>query len=121
MKNLLNLALLLLLMVPIASCESKVKKAIDTSKNITPKMEHDITIYGSENCDHCIAFRKSIDSVSVKYVFKDVEANEQYYNELVQKIQQAQYSSYVSFPVLDIDGKLYVRPKFDEFMKVIEK
>jgi hypothetical protein len=57
----------------------------------------------------------------VKYIFKDVEANEQYYNELVQKIQLANYKGYVSFPVLDIDGKLYVKPEFDEFMKIIGK
>ena len=120
MKHILNPAFFILFIIVLFNCETK-KKSIDTSKNIKPKVEHSITVFGSENCDHCIAFRKSVDSVAVKYVFKDVEANEQYYNELVQKIQLANYKGYVSFPVLDIDGKLYVKPEFDEFMEIIGK
>ena len=120
MKHILNLALFAIFIVALFSCDPK-KKTIDTSENIKPKVEHSITVFGSENCDHCIAFRKSVDSIAVKYIFKDVEANEQYYNELVQKIQLANYKGYVSFPVLDIDGKLYVKPDFDEFMKIIGK
>ncbi len=120
MKHILKLSLFILFLAVVFRCETK-KESIDTSKNIKPKIEHSITIFGSENCDHCIAFRKSVDSVAVSYIFKDVEANEQYYNELLQKIQVANYKGYVSFPVLDIDGKLYVKPEFGEFMKIIGK
>ena len=60
-----------------------------------------------------------MDSVKLKYEFKDAEANSNYYNELVLKIQQANYKGYVEFPVLDVDGKIYVRPEFTEFLKLL--
>lgn len=80
---------------------------------------HDIIVYGSMTCDHCIDFLKKADSISVKYSFKDVETNTEYYNELVKKIQDAKFQGYVSFPVLEIDGKISVNPSFDEFIKML--
>lgn len=120
--NYLKTAVLLLLFVALTiACDNKEKKSIEAAEGIKPMAVHDITVYGSENCDHCIDFRKKVDSVGVKYTFKDVEASEQFYNELTQKIQQAQYKGYVSFPVLEIDGKLYVKPELDEFMKIVSE
>lgn len=102
------------------ACKNK-KNAIDTSKNITSIVESKITIYGSENCDHCIVFRKKMDSVNIKYEFKDAEAHEQYNQELFLKIQQANFKGDVSFPVLEVDDKIYVRPEFSEFIKLFSK
>lgn len=101
------------------SCETK-KKSIDTTGNLTPKVEKTIIIYGSESCDHCLIFRQKIDSLNIKYDFRDAEANEKYYNELMFKIQQANFKEYISFPVIDIDGKLLVRPELDVFLKALE-
>jgi len=56
-----------------------------------------------------------------KYEFKDAEANEEYYKELLFKIQQANFKGYVSFPVLDVDGKIYVKPEFEDFMMIVSK
>ncbi len=103
----------------ILGCENKQNK-IDTSGNITPKVEKSIIVYGSESCDHCVDFRKKADSLKIKYTFKDAEANEAYYNELVNKIQQAGIPGYISFPVIDLDGKIYIRPEFHEFLKLLE-
>ncbi len=99
-------------------CDSK-KEKIDTSANITPTIEKKIVVYGSENCDHCIEFRNKADSLKIKYVFKDAEKNEAYYNELVQKIQAAGIPGYISFPVVEIDEKLYIRPEFNKFLSLI--
>jgi len=99
-------------------CDSK-KEKIDTSDNITPIIEKKITIYGSENCDHCIEFREKADSLKIKYVFKDAEKHEAYYNELVRKIQAAGIPGYISFPVIEIDEKLYIRPEFNKFLSLI--
>lgn len=80
---------------------------------------HDIIVYGSMTCDHCIDFLKKADSIAVKYTFRDVETNANYYDELVAKIQTANYQGYVSFPVIEIDGKISVNPSFEEFMKML--
>jgi glutaredoxin len=114
--------ILLLFFVGILAinCESK-KKSIDTTGNLTPKVDKTIIIYGSQSCDHCITFRQKIDSLNIKYDFRDAEANENYYNELMFKIQQARYTDYIAFPVVDIEGKLMVRPELDVFLKEYQK
>lgn len=104
----------------VLSCETN-RKSIDTSGNMTPKVTKNITVYGSEDCDHCIEFRNKMDSAKIKYEFKDAEANEKYYNELLLKIQQANFKGYVAFPVVDINDKIYVRPEFSEFLKILDE
>ncbi len=119
-NHFIKFALILSFIAFIFSCESKTK-SIDTSGNITPKVEKKITVYGSVNCDHCNEFRVKMDSAKLKYEFKDAEANEQYYNELVLKIQQSKFPGYISFPVLEVGDKLMVRPNFDDFMKEVNQ
>ncbi len=99
------------LIMIILSCESK-KKHIDTSGNISLKVQKEVIIYGSVNCDHCNTFRKAMDDAKFKYEFKDAEASEQVYQELLRKVQEANYIGYIAFPVLDIEGELYVKPEF---------
>lgn len=95
----------------ILSCNSK-RKYIDTSGNTTIKVQKEVIIYGSENCDHCITFRKAMDDAKLKYEFRDAEVSEQVYQELLRKIQEANYKGYIAFPVLDIEGEIYVKPEF---------
>jgi glutaredoxin 3 len=102
------------------ACENK-QKSIDTSGIKTKAATKSIIFYGSENCDHCMEFRQKADSLKIKYTFKDCEADERNYNELALKIQQANLPGYISFPVVEINGKLYIRPEFDQFLKLIEK
>lgn len=118
--KLISIILTLLILAYIISCDTK-KKQIDTSANITPATVHEVTIYGSENCDHCLEFRHKMDSAKFTYEFKDAEASEQYYYELLKKIQLAKFDGYVSFPVLDIDGEIYVKPDFNDIVKLLEK
>ena len=113
-----NLLFATVLIVVTIGCESK-RKSIDTSGNLTPGVVKKITLFGSENCDHCIAFRKKMDSVNLKYEFKDTEANEQYYKDLLFKIKQANFKGYVSFPVLEVNDKIYVKPEFENFIKIV--
>jgi len=119
-KALLKISLIFILTFLFFNCENR-RKSIDTSANITPQAQKHVTIYGSENCDHCIEFRHKMDSAKLVYEFKDAEANEKYYQELLMKIQQANYKGYVSFPVIDINDKIFVRPEFSEFLKVMAK
>lgn len=103
------------------SCNPKSGAAgAENTANVPAPVQKEITVYGSQTCDHCLEFMKKADSVAIKYTFKDVETNAMYYSELVKKIQDANYQSYVSFPVIEIDGKINVNPPFAEFMKMIK-
>ncbi len=113
MKKLIPI-LLVLLTFYLAQC-GKSPKESTTQRVIT----HDVVVFGSMTCDHCIDFLKKADSISVKYTFKDVETNTDYYNELVKKIQDANYQGYVSFPVIEVDGSIHVNPEFREFQALI--
>lgn len=104
----------------VFGCNQK-RKSIDTSGNITPKVAKMITIYGSENCDHCIDFRRKVDSLGVKYTFKDAEANEDYYREMVLKVQQKDSNSDISFPVVEINDEILVQPELDAFLKELSR
>ncbi len=110
----------LLLLLTSLSCKSK-RQNIDTSGNITPSVQKTIAVYGSESCDHCIDFRKQLDSAMLKYTFYDVEADERYFNEMMRKIQSANYRGYIGFPVVDVEGKIYVRPDFRIFISEINR
>ena len=100
------------------ACESKPKK-IDTSNNITVKVQKPVIIYGSVACDHCNEFKKQMDNAKFTYTFKDADANEEVYQELVFKIQNAGKGGYVSYPVLDIDGEIYIKPDFNTIKKIL--
>jgi glutaredoxin len=117
-----NARLIILLLALMSWQCSRIQKeesaAANTISENKPKV-HDIVVYGSMTCDHCIEFLKKADSIAVKYTFRDVESNTNYYNELVQKIQQANYQGYVSFPVIEVDGKIHVNPEFAQFQKLI--
>lgn len=119
-KLIYNSSLTAILIILLIACENR-QKAIDTSGSKTQAAPKSIIVYGSENCDHCLEFRQKADSLKIKYLFKDCEADERNYNELALKIQQANFPGYVSFPVVEINGKLYVRPEFDQFLELIAK
>jgi len=108
----------LLILMVLFSCEVK-RKSIDTSGNITPELVKMITVYGSESCEHCIEFRSKMDSAHIKYEFKDAEANEKYFSELILKMQTANIKEYVAFPVVEVDDQIYVRPEFEDFLKIL--
>jgi glutaredoxin len=113
MKKLIPI-LLVLLAFYTAQCGKSPKES--TAQRV---ISHDVVVYGSVTCDHCIDFLKKADSISVKYTFKDVETNTEYYDELVKKIQEANYQGYVSFPVIEVDGSIHVNPEFREFQSLI--
>lgn len=76
-----------------------------------------IIVYGSMNCVHCHQFRRQLDSKGIKYEFKDVDANDNYFHELQTIIKSINYKGYVQYPVIDIEGEIFVNPKFKEVEK----
>jgi len=119
MKYILLFSMLMLSFVSYQCGKAPKEGASTQVEESVATKPHEIVIYGSKTCDHCIAFLKKADSLSVKYSFKDVETNTEYYNELVKKIQDANFPDYVSFPVIEVDGSIHVNPEFQEFQALI--
>ncbi len=73
-------------------------------------MNTKVTIYSADWCAFCHAAKEYLDKLGVKYADKNVEENQAFAQEAVEK------SSQMGIPVLDIDGTIVVgfdRPKID--------
>lgn len=69
-----------------------------------------ITIYSADWCGFCHAAKEYFNKIGVKYTEKDVDNNQEYAKEAIQK------SGQMGIPVIDIDGTIIVgfdRPKID--------
>lgn len=69
-----------------------------------------IIVYGSRECIHCVRFMASLDSAGILYKFFDVEKDQNRFQEMYQKIKKNDIKGYISYPVVEINGNLYVRP-----------
>jgi len=118
LKYLFYIASLFLL---IACTESKREKK--ESGNKTGEIENKskprgpqkkIIVYGSMECNHCHEFRRKLESKGISYEFRDVDNNDVYFIELQDLIRSINYKGYVNYPVIDIEGEVYVDPDFGE-------
>lgn len=76
-------------------------------------MSHNVTVYSAPWCGFCTAAKKYLDGKGVKYTEKDVDQDQKYAIEAVEKSGQR------GIPVLDIDGKIVVgfdRPTIDHLL-----
>jgi glutaredoxin len=73
-----------------------------------------IIVYGSMECNHCHDFRRKLESKGISYEFRDVDENDAYFIQLQNLIRSINYQGYVSYPVIDIEGEIYVNPEFRE-------
>jgi len=94
-------------------------------EKFTPKEKlHSVVvlIYGSPACGHCQRFSSNMQKQGIPFVFYDVTRNEKYNEEMWQKIWMVKPGlTSVSFPVLDIKGRVLVSPKYEKFVKVLQK
>lgn len=82
------------------------------------KEQKNLIVYGSSDCDHCMVFKDRLDSAEIIYEFRDLKIEEKRYDiELLEKIQAANYKGYVHFPVMDIEGKIMVKPELEEVVE----
>lgn len=73
-----------------------------------------VTIYSAKWCGFCHTAKRYLDQIGVKYEDKDVEQDQAYAMEAVQK------SGQMGIPVLDIKGTVIVgfdRQRIDEALK----
>lgn len=77
-------------------------------------MEDKIIIYGAEWCAFCHEAMRYLDKLGVKYVYKNVELDENDLRAAVEKSQQT------GIPVIDIDGTIIIgfdRARIDAALK----
>lgn len=98
-----------LFLLALVGCQPKHGKAQAESA----PTQKEITIYGSNTCDHCIIFKAQLDSVGLKYVFLDVDHDEANTQELLDLIRSVNFKGYVSFPVVEVEGEVFVNPKIE--------
>jgi glutaredoxin-like YruB-family protein len=75
-----------------------------------------VTIYSTSWCAFCKTEKQWLDKLGVAYTEKDVEADKEAYEELMQKNGGA----FQGVPVTDVDGDLVLgfdRPKIDSLLK----
>ena len=77
-------------------------------------------VYGSPDCIHCIHFINELDSAGLKYDFRAVTSDTAMFNEMMRKIRTADIKGYISYPVVDIKGKILVRPSLNDLMKYLK-
>ncbi len=91
-------------------------------ENKTNNVKQDkLIVYGSLDCPHCVVFTESLDSAGIKYIFCEVDKDKALFNEMYQKIQKIKYLGNVSYPVIDINGKVLVNPEFNEIVDLIRR
>lgn len=116
LKYLFYIASLFLLMTCVEGKREKQESgaasgAIENkSKERSP--QKNIIVYGSMECNHCHEFRRKLESKGISYEFRDVDENDAYFIELQNLIRSVNYKGYVNYPVIDIEGEVYVNPEF---------
>lgn len=76
--------------------------------------QHNVTVYSTPSCPYCTLTKNYLDKLGVKYTEIDVSADENAARAMIQK------SGQMGVPVIDIDGKMLVgyRPnEFDQLLK----
>ena len=98
-----------LFLLTLVGCQPKQGKA----QAVSAAPQKEITMYGSNTCDHCIIFKAQLDSVGLKYVFLDVDNDQANTQELIDLINSINYKDYVQFPVVVVDGEVFENPNIE--------
>jgi len=109
----------LFLLITCAENKREKQESETTSGTIDDKTrprgtQKKVIVYGSMECNHCHEFRRKLESKGIIYEFRDVDENDAFFIELQNLIRSINYKGYVSYPVIDIEGDVYVNPDFRE-------
>ncbi len=80
-----------------------------------------IVIYGSDSCDHCIDLKTDLDSAKIEYSFHDVELNKEKEKEMIAVLNKYRSDGYVTFPLVEINGKKLINGATLKSIKVALK
>ena len=120
MKNNITAISILWVFVLLLSCRPVTK---DTSENKAAESatQKQMIVYGVNTCDHCINFRKKMDSLNIKYTFYDVDADQDKADEMLRKLEAARFMGNISLPVVDIEGRVLVSPELPQVLAFVKR
>lgn len=78
-------------------------------------MSKSVTVYSAPWCGFCVAVKKYLDDKGIEYTDKDVDQDQAFAKEAVEK------SGQMGIPVLDIDGQIVVgfdRPTINRLLEI---
>lgn len=79
----------------------------------------DVIVYGNEKCPYCRDTTKWLESQNIKYIYRDVEQFGTFQEEMFSKLEKAGYTSTAMLPVIDINGRILMKPAFDDIKNAI--
>jgi glutaredoxin len=117
MKKFKIFSLALLLLIGFQQCMVDGNSAGESTEvAVTQKT---IIVYGSDECQHCVDFKKQLDDAGLEYTFHDLEKDQSKVNEMLTKVQRTGYRGNISYPVVDVGGQIVISPRFENFRKML--
>ncbi len=117
MKKILSI---LIIVLAFAGCTDNKEQARNAAAQSTVSQK-EMLIYGSNECEHCIAFKKKMDSLDIKYTFYDVQVDQSKADEMLRKLEEVKFMGYIAFPVVDVDGNVMVNPELKKVLAEVRK
>ncbi|HON78177.1 MAG TPA: glutaredoxin domain-containing protein [Spirochaetota bacterium] len=78
-----------------------------------------VMVYGTDRCGYCTALQRNLRRENVPYTFFDVRQNQSKRREMWTKIRSSHPGlSRVGYPVVDVNGKVLIRPSVDEVKRL---
>lgn len=75
-------------------------------------------IYGSTECDHCLAFKAQMDSAGLAYEFKDVNGNQELVDEMMAQVKAYHFTEYINLPVVIVNDQHFLSaPSFEQVIE----
>ncbi|MFP4093778.1 MAG: glutaredoxin family protein [Cyclobacteriaceae bacterium] len=117
MKKIKIFSFALLLMIGLQQCmiDGKSEQA-DSEQAVAQK---EIIVYGSDECNHCVDFKKKLDDAGLEYTFYDVEKDQSKVNDMLMVVQRAGIRGNINYPVVVVDGDVQISPTFEQFQKAM--
>ena len=115
MKKYLWTILIFFLFLGFYSCE------FDTKKEKSAEQKSVITVYGSANCIHCVKMKRWLDENNIDYTFIDVNSDRVARTEMLNKVKNAEIKGRVVYPVIDIDGRIFIQPDSKTIEGILKK
>ncbi len=88
------------------------------SSHTAPSSE--IIVYGNDKCGYCKETIKWLEHQNIPFIYRDVETYETNQEEMFSKLKKGGFTSAALFPVLDVNGQILMKPKFDDIKKAID-
>ncbi len=93
----------------------------DNAKKVDHEQKSSIIVYGSGHCNHCKRFKAWLDEKGLKYTFHDVTLDQDAKKEMMRKVKKSNAGKRVLYPVVDLDGRILIRPAHKTVEALLKK